>query len=64
MRQGHGIMKFVDGTIYGVSKKKFFPLPVVEIFIIVKKISTYTALDKMPCIKEKLPKKTLSSFPD
>ena len=64
LRQGHGIMKFVDGTIYGVSKKKFFPLPVVEIFIIVKKISTYTALDKMPCIKEKLPKKTLSSFPD
>ena len=39
LRQGHGIMKFVDGTIYGVSKKKFFPLPVVEIFIIVKKNS-------------------------
>ena len=39
LRQGHGIMKFVDGTIYGVSKKKFFPLPVVEIFIIVKKDS-------------------------
>ena len=39
LRQGHGIMKFVDGTIYGVSKKNFFPLPVVEIFIIVKKNS-------------------------
>lgn len=24
LRQGHGIMKFVDGTIYGVSKKSFF----------------------------------------
>ena len=56
-------MKFVDGTIYGVSKKKFFPLPVVEIFIIVKKISTYTALDKMPWIKEKLPKKNSLFLP-
>ena len=63
LRQGHGIMKFVDGTIYGVSKKKFFPLPVVEIFIIVKKISTYTALDKMPWIKEKLPKKNSLFLP-
>ena len=49
-------MKFVDGTIYGVSKKNFF--------IIVKKIPTNAALDKMPWIKEKLPKKTPSSFPD
>ena len=39
LRQGHGIMKFVDGTIYGVRKKNFFPLPVVEIFIIVKKFN-------------------------
>lgn len=64
LRQGHGIMKFVDGTIYGVRKKKFFPLPVVEIFIIVKKIPTNAALNKMPWIKEKLPKGTPSSFPD
>ena len=56
-------MKFVDGTIYGVSKKKLFLLPVVEIFIIVKKISTYTALDKMPWIKEKLPKKNSLFLP-
>ena len=48
LRQGHGIMKFVDGTIYGVRKKNFFPLPVVEIFIIVKKIPTNAALNKMP----------------
>lgn len=38
LRQGHGIMKFVDGTIYGVSKKSFF-LGGKNFFIIVKKNS-------------------------
>ena len=57
LRQGHGIMKFVDGTIYGVSKKKFFPLPVVEIFIIVKKNSNkccswWNAMDKRKITKK------------